>query len=417
MSTHTTRLGILRLDEHTITVPLTADSEDERTIEVFARVAIREGGEDLPYLLFLQGGPGSESPRPALNPLTPVWLETALQRNRVVFLDQRGTGRSTPVGDPLLEDRSADDVAEYLTHFRADGIVRDAEALRGHLGVDRWSLLGQSFGGFTILRYLSTHADAVDQVFITGGLSAVGRHSDEVYQRCYELMAEASEGYYRRFPPHRGRIRELLDAAAAGEILLPDGEVVSPSRLRSLGHLLGSDDGWFGLHSLLDLDLRSNAFRHDLAGLLPFSGRNPIYYVLHESCYADGITTDWSAQRSEPEQFRDDPTLLTGEHLRREWIETVPALRPWAAVAERLAAHPWPTLYDPDALRSSGARGAAAIYVDDRFVPMDYALETAALLPGVHRYVTSTHEHSGLRSSNGAVLQHLFDLADEKILR
>ena len=38
--------------------------------------------------------------------------------------------------------------ADYLTHFRADSIVRDAEAIRLNLGVEKWSILGQSFGGF-----------------------------------------------------------------------------------------------------------------------------------------------------------------------------------------------------------------------------------------------------------------------------
>ncbi|OYO17281.1 aminopeptidase [Enemella dayhoffiae] len=405
------RIGPLPLTEHTITVPLTTDPGDQRTIDVFARVVAREGGEDLPHLVYLQGGPGVEAPRPTLEPTEPSWLPAALEHYRVVLLDQRGTGRSTPVGDHLLTDRSADEVAEHLTHLRADGIVRDAEAMREHLGVRRWSVLGQSFGGFTLLHYLSRHADSVAEAYFTGGLSAIGRHCDDIYASCYELMRQLSEAYYRRFPHDREKVRRLVDLAAAGELVLPDGEVVSVSRLRNVGHQLGADHGWRSLHWLLELDPRSNAFRYDLAAAMSYRGRNPLYYVLHESSYADGCVTDWSAERTEPDDFADDPTLFTGEHVRREWLDTVPAFRPWAEVTRILAQHDWPQLYDADALRQSGAVGAAAVYLNDAFVPFDFSMQTAALLPGVHPWVTSEHEHSGLRTSNGRVLGRLIELA------
>ena len=62
-----------------------------------------------------------------------------------------------------------------LTHLRADEIVEDCEDLRRALGLERWSLLGQSFGGFCVTRYLSEHAQSLEKVYITGGLPAVGR--------------------------------------------------------------------------------------------------------------------------------------------------------------------------------------------------------------------------------------------------
>lgn len=409
-------LGSLNLEEITLTLPLTQDPDDQRTIDVFARIATRRGGEDLPYLVFLQGGPGNESPRPSLNPLNPSWLGVALEEYRVVMLDQRGTGRSTPVGNDILQ-QPTENVVEYLTHLRADGIVRDAEALREHLGVKQFNLLGQSFGGFTTLHYLSCHADSLDKVFITGGLSAIDRPAEDVYANCYNRMRRNSEVFYRRFPELRETFRGLVDRARAGEIVLPTGEVVSESRLRSLGHLLGSNDGWFDLYNLLELDPMSNAFVHDLAGLLPFGNRNPIYYVLHESSYADGVVTNWAAERVLPQDFREDPTLLTGEHVFKEWADTVPSLKPWKDVALALAQQEWPKLYDAKALENSNATGAAAVYANDVFVPLDFSLETAQHLPGVELFVTSQHEHNGLRASQGTVLKHLFDLAHGREVR
>jgi pimeloyl-ACP methyl ester carboxylesterase len=415
MAVMTRRILDLTVEDHTITVPLVwGDESDSRTIEVYAAVVSRAGGEELPYLVFLQGGPGHEAPRPFHSPSAPSWLDAALEHYRVVLIDQRGTGRSTPVGDADLA-RGADELAEHITHLRADSIVRDCEAMREHLGAATWSVLGQSFGGFTSLAYLSTDAASVHETYLTGGLSAVGRHPDEVYALTYDKLRAASERYYRRFPHHRDTVRRLADLAGDGRIELPDGEVVSVSRLRSLGMLLGTNDGWQTLHHLLEEEPHTNAFRYDLAAALPFSARNPLYFVFHESSYADGYATRWSAERVEPDDFREDVTLLTGEHARSEWLDTVPGLRPWKEVALAVAEVEWPSLYDADRLAASGARGAAAVYVNDLYVPMEFSLETAALLPGVIPWITNEHEHSGLRQ--GDVLPHLIDLAHGRRLR
>lgn len=405
----------LRIDHHTLTVPLVWDDEaDPRTIDVHAAVVTREGGEDLPYLLFLQGGPGFEAPRAFSAPHSPSWLAVALKHYRVVMLDQRGTGASTPVGDDLL-DAGTGAVVERLTHFRADSIVRDAEAVREHLGATRWNSLGQSFGGFTTLSYLSYAAESLDTVYVTGGLSALGQSPDAIYTTTYAKTRVMAEKYYRRFPEHREAVRRLVDLAAEGRVIQPDGEVVSVSRVRSLGMLLGSDTGWQTLWRLLDQDPAAQAFRYDLAAALPFSARNPIYYVLHESCCADGFVTGWSADRVEPDDFRADPTLLTGEHVRAEWSETVPGLRPWREVAHRLAQVEWPTLYDPAVIAASGVHGAAAVYLNDMYVPFEGSMATAELMPSVIPWVTSEYEHSGLRT--GRVLERLIDLAQQRAVR
>ena len=401
MSVTTRRMQDLTIHDHTLTVPLVwSDPDDSRTIDVHAAVVEREGGENLPFLVFLQGGPGHEASRPFHSPAAPAWLDAALEEYRVVLLDQRGT----------------EALAEYITHLRADAIVRDAEAMREHLGASTWSVLGQSFGGFTTLAYLSTDASSLEHVYITGGLSAVGRHPDDVYALTYDKMRVESERYYRRFPTHRDRMRRVMDLAADGRLVLPDGEVASVSRMRSLGGLLGSNDGWQTLWSLLEHEPHTNAFRHDAAAAMHFGARNPLYYVFHESSYADGFATRWSAERVEPDDFRADPTLLTGEHVRSEWLETVPGLRPWRDVTLALAEYEWPRLYDAGAIEASGARGATAVYVNDVFVPFEFAMETARLLPGVTPWITSEHEHNGLRSSRD-VLERLIDLAHGRRLR
>ncbi|QRV01897.1 alpha/beta fold hydrolase [Arcanobacterium phocisimile] len=415
MATTTTYLQGLRLDDHTLRVPLVHhDAADTRTIEVFARVVTPTGGENLPFLVYLQGGPGFEAPRVALNPLSPGWLGAALKRYRVVMLDQRGTGRSTPVDSGLLSQGNTHEVAEYLSHFRADSIVEDAELLREHLGAStqQWNLLGQSFGGFTAVSYISTHPESVHRAFFTGGLPPVTGHVDEFYSATFNKMRWLSENYYSRFPHDRERMRNAVELAAAGEIVLPDGEVVSPSRLRSIGMDLGRNDGWLAIHNLLEWDPRSATFAHDLSAQLPFDARNPIYFLLHEACGANGVVTNWSAERVMPADFHEDSTLLTGEHVFGDWCETVPAWQPWAEVARELAQWRWTPLFDPDVLQTSGVRGAATIYLRDAFVPFELSMTTADLMPGVREIVTNSHEHNGLRAMGDDIFEHMCDVAE-----
>ena len=95
----------LVLTEHEFKVPLDHADPGGRTITVFAREVADPDGRDRPLLVFLQGGPGSEAPRPTRHPSAPGWLDRALSEFRVLMLDQRGTGRSTPVGDASGTER------------------------------------------------------------------------------------------------------------------------------------------------------------------------------------------------------------------------------------------------------------------------------------------------------------------------
>ena len=94
---------------------------------------------------------------------SPSALDTRLTHEQVLLLDQRGTGLSSPITAATLATRgNAVEQAEYLKRFRADNIVRDCESVRKILTADyaasdkqKWSILGQSFGGFCCATYLS----------------------------------------------------------------------------------------------------------------------------------------------------------------------------------------------------------------------------------------------------------------------
>ncbi len=406
--TQTLRIPGLVITDHVLALPLDHAHPDGESIEVFAREVAAPDGGDRPFLVFLQGGPGQEAPRPMGRPGSPAWLERALRDFRVLMLDQRGTGRSTPYGPPA-PDPVAD--AERLTHFRADAIVSDAECFREHLGVDRWSLLGQSFGGFCSLHYLSAAPDSLREVFFTGGLPPVGLPVDDIYATTFGTMRMLNERYHRRFPGDSERLAGLLDRCDAGEVRGRDGEPVSRRLMRTIGSKLGMDGGAEEIHYLLERDPTSPAFAYDVAGMFPFNGRNPLYAVIHESSYADGVVTSWSSDRVQPDDFSGDSLLLTGEHLFSWAFEDCADLRPYAEVAAILAEHPWPRLYDAEVLASVDVPCAAAIYADDPFVDREFSERTADLLPGMRRWLTDEYLHNGLRSDGGRVLDHLIGLA------
>ena len=96
MPTITHHLPGLRLTDHFFNIPLDHAVPDGERLQVYARevVAPDKAAEQLPWLVFLQGGPGFAAPRP---PASASWLPRALREYRVLLLDQRGTGRSSPV--------------------------------------------------------------------------------------------------------------------------------------------------------------------------------------------------------------------------------------------------------------------------------------------------------------------------------
>lgn len=425
MST-THRLPGLLLRDHELRVPLDHTDPGGEDLTVYARevVAPARDDDDLPWLLFLQGGPGFRADRPT----TPTgWLGRALQEFRVLLLDQRGTGRSTPANAatlPLRGDAVAQ--ARYLRHFRADAIVADCELLRARLAGPGtpWSVLGQSFGGFCALTYLSFAPAGLREVLVTGGLPPLDAGPEAVYERTSAAVARRSAAFRARYPEADARAREVVRLLAAGSTRLPSGEVLTPQRFQSLGQGLGDargfDELWYLLEDAVDParpDVVTDAFLAAVQPLLSY-GRAPLYAVLHEACYCQGRASQWAAQRVRDGLGGLDPLSgagpfsWTGEMIFPAFFGTDPALVPLAGVAEELAAvADWEPLYDPHVLAANDVPVAAAVYLDDMYVDPGFSLQTAAAVRGARTWVTNEHQHSGLRDDGAAVLDRLLRLA------
>jgi pimeloyl-ACP methyl ester carboxylesterase len=397
----------LVLVDHEVSVPLDHARRDGERITVFAREVAEPDGRDKPFLVYLEGGPGFQAPRPTGYPRSPGWLDRALRDFRVLMLDQRGTGRSTPVGTTLPGTPA--EQAEYLAHFRADAIVRDCEAVREALGSPPWTVLGQSFGGMTTTTYLSLAPEGLREALICGGVPNLGRPADDVYRVTYELMIERSERYYARFPEDRERVRRLVAALDAEDVRDAAGDRITSRRLRTLGNKLGMSDGWEELHYVLELPVDSPAFRHDAGQTMGFA-RNPIYAILHEAGWADGSVSNWSAERMRPAVYDERVELFTGEHVFPWAFSDIGALRPLREAADLLAAREWPRLYDEAVLAANEVPAAAAIYTADPYVPRVFSEETVPRVRGLRAWVTSEYDHNGLRADGDRVLSRLLDL-------
>jgi proline iminopeptidase len=121
---------------------------------------------------------------------------------RVVLYDQRNCGRSTPhAGDPDV------DLTANTTHH----LVADVERLRDHLAVERWLILGGSWGSTLALACAESHPDRVTELVLFGVTAGLRREFDWVFRG----------GLAARFPAQWQRLRDAVLPAAD-----PNGDVV-----------------------------------------------------------------------------------------------------------------------------------------------------------------------------------------------
>jgi proline iminopeptidase len=107
----------------------------------------QSGNPDGAPVVFLHGGPGAGATAEHRRFFDP-------RRYRIVVFDQRGAGRSTPLG--ALEDNTT-------AH-----LVADIERLRNHLGIGRWQVFGGSWGSTLGLAYAQAHPERVTALVLRG---------------------------------------------------------------------------------------------------------------------------------------------------------------------------------------------------------------------------------------------------------
>ncbi|KAJ7048675.1 alpha/beta-hydrolase [Mycena amicta] len=435
-----TLAGSVKVVERFFTLPLDYTKPSGTTLRIFARNLIPtqkartdEEQSQLPFLLYLQGGPGFECD-----------LESSLQIGmpiheagyQTLWLDPRGTGLSTPFSAELVEGKTDADLFEYLKHFRADNIVRDCEAIRdillGHKQnpEDRkWTILGQSFGGFCALTYLSFFPMGLKEVFLTAGLTPLVDAPASVFETLMDHVLERNKVFYEKYPRDIQRVRQILNYLDSNKVRLPNGGLLSPSRWLQLGIDFGMHGGIDRVHQLNlraanDLEL-FNKLSYRLLHKIETKQEcdsNPFYAILHEVIYCQGRAANWACSEvlsrypqflwEEAKVTPDAPVYFPGEMVFPEMLDEYANLRPLKGVAHMLAEYTgWPPLYDTEQLAKNTVKVTSATYFDDMYVDFASAQQTARGIGNLEQYITNQHMHSGIRKDPGTVLGALFKVS------
>ncbi|MCJ1369662.1 hypothetical protein MMC20_000874 [Loxospora ochrophaea] len=447
--------GKLKVSELFFKVPRDHSKVEGDQLRLFARSVERfeklvdpgKGDEpkEKPWLLYLQGdtpkrpsgcGPGG-STRP---PQDVAWTDPFLDKGyQILLLDQRGTGLSSTVtAKTLARQGGPAEQAEYLKHFRADSIVKDCEAIRKTLTSDypeykqKWSVLGQSFGGFCCIHYLSKFPEGLREVFTSGGLPPMINKPDATYERLYQKVAQRNEAYYQKYPEDIQRVKDIACHLASEDIKLPSGGVLNLLRLRQLGMMFGGHGGLDAVHDIIlrltsDLEQFQLLTRPSLAAVdaaVPFDNM-VLYALVHEACYMQsGAASNWSADRllsRFPAFLNTDPSgphpiYFTGEMVSRSCFPLSPELSPLLPVADILAAATdWPDLYDLAQLARNTVPVYSVTYIDDMYVDVGFAQETAKAIKGCKTFVTNGWYHDALRKRSEGVVSALWELRGDSV--
>jgi proline iminopeptidase len=202
-------------------------------------------------VVFLHGGPGAGA-----SPTHRRFFDPA--HYRIVVLDQRGAGRSLPLGE--------------IRANTTDLLVRDLEQLRGTLGIERWMVFGGSWGSTLALAYAQAHPERVSALVLRGiflmrraeidwFLYSMRMIFPEAWRRFAEFVEPAERGdllgaYWKRLtgsdPVARmAAARSWSVYEGACSTLLPSPELVSAS---------GEDNHALGLARIEAHYFRENLF-------------------------------------------------------------------------------------------------------------------------------------------------------------
>lgn len=147
------------------------------------------GVADALALLFIHGGPGAGS-----YDFMAFQGDRLAERFRVIGVDHRGVQQSDPLTGPVSEQ----------------DLIADYEALREHLGIEQWAILGHSYGGRIALRYAAMHPAAISKVVFENPAWDMVLATDTLVGAALPLLPGVE------LPPHTGPMtKQLWDARVA----------------------------------------------------------------------------------------------------------------------------------------------------------------------------------------------------------
>ncbi|KAH3668120.1 hypothetical protein OGAPHI_001874 [Ogataea philodendri] len=374
--------------------------------------------------LYLEGGPGYESAFPVVGTV-PTYLSALLDKGyTVILLDQRGTGLSSPLQlSKLTSFDSPEEQLEFLNLFRADSIVNDCEQIRRILlGEQKWSLLGQSYGGFCSTCYCSRFPDSIKKVFITGGLPPLTGTVEQVATNNLTATKRKTLEYYAEFPNDEHRIARILDYLATSCPTLPNGGTLSRNRFQHLGTYFGASGGFTFVHKLvttmtLELDSTGQLSYKTLELLQNCSGfeTNLLHFLYQENIYMNGPgkSTNWTVERVK-KQLYGDKFFFTSEHHYSELCNDYHRLQSLKPLLDLLhSTTDWRQIWNIETLKTFTPAKLpiyCMVFYDDQYVSTELSLANETIFP-FKRVITSEFLHDGVKSNGHEVLDKLFQLS------
>jgi proline iminopeptidase len=220
------------------------------------------GAPDSLPAVVLHGGPGQGSAPGMRRGFDP-------RRYRIVLYDQRGCGRSTP---------HASAPTTQMRFNTTDHLVRDLEALRVHLGIDRWLVAGGSWGSALALAYAERHPARVSALVLNTVTTFSRAEAHWLYGGVGRFFPEAWERFHGHVLAARAD-GDVVEAYAA-RLADPDAEV-----------RLAAARAWCAWEDAV-LSLEPGARDHALSGLpademLAFA-RICAHYLRHSAWLEEG---------------------------------------------------------------------------------------------------------------------------------
>lgn len=300
------------------------------------------------------------------------------------------------------------------------------------------------------MTYLSLIENPPRICLLTGGIAPMLTNVDDVYLSLRERVKSRNYKYFERYPGDIALVNRIINKLLKDPAQLPAGGILTARRFQQVGISLGGSPSSFAsLHSLFSMaflseddDDFSRAFLKEIESLQSFDD-HPIYFLLHESIYADINSkcekTDWSAMRayqsstdfhcSEDDIDNIEPTLLVGEVVF-PWMTDGDYVE-LSGLSMRALAHSiatkddWGKLYDVTKMKrvlakdgTGVSKAAAAVYYDDMYVDFDASIEVTKRgnpLEHCSVWITNEYQHSGLRDDGATIFGKLLGMCKGEI--
>ncbi len=212
----------------------------------------QSGNPDGAAIVLLHGGPGAGATPTHRRFFDPDFY-------RIIIIDQRGAGRSTPLGS--------------LENNTTDHLVEDLEVLRKHLSVDRWHLFGGSWGSTLALCYAVAHPHRCISLILRGiflceqyeidwFLYGMGNIFPEAWEQFSGFLPKSERsdllnGYYKRLTGDDPK--EKLNAAICWSLyegacssIVPNYEIITSDEQKH--------------HALAMARIEAHYFKHEVRG-------------------------------------------------------------------------------------------------------------------------------------------------------